>query len=411
MTSQPSKFWRALATVLSGSVIAQSVPVIASVFIARIFAPSEFGHFSTWLALVTVLTVILTLRLEKTYVILESKELRTQALLITIAVISGLATLGCIGFLALKLLVGMSFPALMGTLICLGSALTASVQASLAWQAANGYFKSLSICRVVYTTGVAACQIGFGLLYPSSISMVSGYILGQVICILFSFLLVIKLQHSAFEIPRRRDIIFFVTQHKKFPTFSLPADFLNTLIAQFPVVYISNYIGALEAGLYAMSIKVLGAPIGLLGAGVLDVFRRSAAQEFRAEGHCKTSYLRTLKLLISLSVLITVGLFFCIDSIFEVFFGKGWAGSASIATLLLPMFAMRLVASPLSYIVYIADRQHIDLMWQVCLCIMTVSVFLVGSEFEAALWHYSMAYTALYGVYLWMSFRISWGLS
>ena len=41
--------------------------------------------------------------------------------------------------------------------------------------------------------------------------------------------------------------------------------------------FIGAYIGVLEAGVYAMAIKVLGAPIGLLGAAVLDVFRREAA--------------------------------------------------------------------------------------------------------------------------------------
>ena len=102
-----------------------------------------------------------------------------------------------------------------------------------------------------------------------------------------------------------------------------------------------------------------------------------------------------------------IGVYFLADIIFVRLFGPDWSTSAQIAILLLPMFAMRLIASPLSYIVYIADRQQVDLMWQILLAITTVLVFLTSDGFLAIIQNYALAYAALYIIYLYISYNIS----
>ena len=57
-------FWRNVVAVLTGTVAAQSIPLLASLLIARLFAPADFGLFATWLAVVLVAAVAVTGRFE-----------------------------------------------------------------------------------------------------------------------------------------------------------------------------------------------------------------------------------------------------------------------------------------------------------------------------------------------------------
>ena len=152
-----SRFWAALLTVLSGSVVAQSIPVIASIFIARIFTPDQFGLFASWLGLVMTLAVGITLRLEKTFVILANELERTRAFFSTVTIVWSIVVVTCLVCYLMSIFVS----GLLLHLIVLGaiaSGLTATTQALQSWFNANGYFSSLSIVRIIQTFFIAIFQ-------------------------------------------------------------------------------------------------------------------------------------------------------------------------------------------------------------------------------------------------------------
>ncbi|RFQ15133.1 translocase [Pseudomonas sp. ATCC 13867] len=215
------------------------------------------------------------------------------------------------------------------------------------------------------------------------------------------------------NLPKKSELlaytINFWKKYRRFPIFSLPASFINTAAIQLPVLIVAGRFGSDIAGLLAMTIKVLGAPIGLLGKSVLDVFVRHAASSYRERGECREEYIKTFYAL-------TLGsLAFCFimalsgENLFILAFGQEWSHAGKIAVWLLPMFALRFIASPLSYMVYIADKQHLDLIWQIGLLGVTLACLAWISEYKLALQAYSISYAALYLIYLAMSYRFSQG--
>lgn len=195
----------------------------------------------------------------------------------------------------------------------------------------------------------------------------------------------------------------------RFPKLSLPADVINTVAGQLPILIIATRFGADVAGLLAMTVKVLGAPIGLLGRAVLDVFKRHASTAFRARGECRAEYLRTFKVLGLASIVFSCVMFFISESLFAFVFGENWRVSGTIAVWMLPLFAMRFMASPLSYMVYIVGKQHVDLIWQVVLLILTVFSLSLLHPYSLSLQIYSIGYGLLYVIYLFMSYHFSLG--
>ena len=162
-------------------------------------------------------------------------------------------------------------------------------------------------------------------------------------------------------------------------------------------------------GWLALTMRMLGGPISLLGAAVLDVFRRHAAQSWREHGQCRGDYMRAFKVLGGASALFVLALAPSSEALFQFAFGAPWRMAGTIAFWLLPMFAFRFVASPLSYMFYVADKQHIDLLWQFTLLCMTLASLLLPASYSAALQIYSLGYSGMYIIYLLLSYRFSLG--
>jgi O-antigen/teichoic acid export membrane protein len=78
-----------------------------------------------------------------------------------------------------------------------------------------------------------------------------------------------------------------------------------------------------------------------------------------------------------------------------------------MAIWLAPFFALRFVASPLSYIFYVAGRQNIDLIWQICLLATVVLALTLPHDVRATVIAYGYGYSAMYLIYLVLGYRSS----
>jgi O-antigen/teichoic acid export membrane protein len=398
--------------VLTGTVAAQSIPLLGSLVIARIYAPAEFGLFSAWLGMVMMAAVVVTGRFEMTLAVEADGAPRRFAMV---------ATLGTI-------LMASLFFALVAGVVYLSGGLPDQVKPGMvilfvpatllvgvthtwqAWAAAEGNYRGLSWIRISQAFVVTVTQIGAGLISPTAYGMLLGHVLGLAAGIGFAMYF---MPINPFAIGGKAKFwaslkTFWVNQ-RRFPMLALPADTINAASGQLPLLLIASRFGVEASGLFALTVRVLGAPIGLLGAAVLDVFKRSAASSYRDKGHCKEEYAHTFWLLATGGGVLALCVMFEPERLFVVAFGEPWRQAGTIAIWLMPMFALRFVASPLSYVFYIAGKQQIDLVWQCALLAMTLFSFMLPTSFEASIKLYSIGYSLLYVVYAILSYHYSKG--
>uniref|UniRef100_UPI00333FCD3F oligosaccharide flippase family protein n=1 Tax=Castellaniella defragrans TaxID=75697 RepID=UPI00333FCD3F len=404
------RYWRSVGSVLTGTVLAQVIPVIGSLVLARLYVPADFGIFSAWLGIVLILGVVLTGRFETALAIEFDGEPRR------LAVLSTLATAGLVAC-AVAILCGVSvqlIPGIIGdqtpvmVIFLIPAALAvAMAQTWQSWAAAEGRYRQLSMMRIAQAGAITLIQIIVGVFHAAADALAISYLLGQIIGLVASLYLM-----PLGVLPGRQVLAIiqdFWRRHRRFPLYSLPAGVISTAAAQLPVLIVASRFGADIAGLLAMSMRILGAPIGLLGKSVLDVFKRHAAASFRQRGECRSDYLRTFKVLALSSCVFCMIMIIISEPFFALAFGETWRDAGKISIWLLPLFALRFIASPLSYMAYIAGKQHIDLIWQVFLFAMTLASLNISQNYVYALQAYSAGYSLLYAVYLVMSYRFSLG--
>lgn len=405
-----STFWKSVGSVLTGTAIAQIIPVAGTLIIARQYEPDQFGVFSVWLGLVLLLGVVLTGRFEAALAIEHDGEPRRLGLLSTVATAclgAAVALLICLIVMTVAPEISRGLPVSLVAILVPAAFAIALAQTWQSWAAAEGRYRHLSFMRIVQAAAVTLVQILVGCFSPTAFGLASAYLIGLGIGLVLSMFLM-----PPGRFPRHmaiKSISSFWQRHRRLPTFSLPADTINTAAAQLPVLLVAGRFGGEVAGLLAMAMRMLGAPIGLLGKSVLDVFKRHAATSYRERGECRADYVRTFRVLSAASLLFGVVLFFTAEPLFALAFGEKWREAGTIAVWLIPMFAFKFMASPLSYMVYIAAKQHVDLVWQVALLAMTFTALTVPVGHEAALQGYSVGYSLLYVIYLMMSYRFSLG--
>lgn len=409
MTVLMFSFWRSVLVVLTGSAVAQVIPLIGSLIIARLFTPAEFGQFATWIGFVAVGAVAITGRYEMALAIEQDRLARRVATRATLLVVlCGGIVITLVAALCVRFELLGSITSKLVLLIGPTAAVVAVSQTLQSWAAAEGNYRDLGIIRITQAGAITGTQILVGLFDPSAFGLALAQLFGAV----FGMLLVQQrlslvrekvIGESAFG------LIDFLYRQRRFPILALPADLVNTVAAQLPLLIVANRFGTDIAGLLALTLRIVGAPIGLLGASVLDVFRRRSASGYALRGECQEEYIDTLRILALGSGFVVFFLLITAEPAFALAFGETWRKSGTFATWLMPMFALRFVASPLSYMFYVANKQHLDLMWQLSLLAITLTSLCLPSSPELAIQVYGMGYAFLYCIYLAMSYSLSKG--
>lgn len=371
----------------------------------------SFGSYAAWLSVCTIGAVVSTGRLEASLALSSDGREREVALS---SCASTIASLGlCLGLSLAATGVFLEWPegvtAPLAVLIPAGVLTIASSQTILSYSAATGAFRAMSLQRISYALVVAISQIVAGIIDPSPETLAIGFVLGGLFGAVVST--------RALEFTDRADALRLHLPralahwrlHWRFPAIALPADVTNATAAQLPTLLITAKFGAAAGGAYAMAYRALGAPLSIIGTAALDVFKRSASARYRLENSCREEYLATVRLLVPVALAIAVLGYALVRPVFALAFGSEWQLAGEFAQILVPLFALRLVASPLSFVFYLANAQYQDLAWQLALLCVTWTTLSRADDLKSGLGNYALAYGTMYVIYLVMSYRLSKG--
>jgi O-antigen/teichoic acid export membrane protein len=409
MKLSASPFWKHVITVLTGTVAAQALPLLAAPLITRLCTPEDLGAFSVWLGMIAIASVVATLRLEQA-MILDHGLVEQQTCFSVVAYFATLLALiiTLFGLIArawgIPQALNMSWFGLLT--IGIGMWLTAYMQTILAYATSYRAFGNAALAKVWGAGAIAFGQLSLLIVGLGGVALMAGQLIGLAIGLTAAIRLLSPPRASIATKPtdsQRK----YLKKHQAFWRFALPADLLNTVAAQLPLFLIGAKHGVLAAGLFALTRRVMAAPCSLLAASIQEVFKREAAHEFQTLGNCKKVYERTFKALFLLGCGPTLFIFVFATDFFAWVFGEPWRAAGEFARILAPLYFLNFIASPLSYVFYVTGKQKFDLIWQVALLMMTITVFSAPLTLNESLWSYTIGYSSLYIIYLSLSYRFS----
>ncbi len=376
-----SEFSRNVLTLMTGTTIAQAIPIVISPILTRIYTPEDFGVFALYIGIVSFIAIVATARYEMAIVLPKSEKeainILALSILITLSIVF-VITLIIIFFkeTILNILNANSLGNIL-YLVPLSTLLAGLAQSFNYWSNRKEYFKNMSNAQIAQSLSIGVSQ---PLLKYSGIN--SGLILGNIVGRFVSvFVLIhkfIKNDRTSLDYIKKEVMIEQMIKYKDFPLVNSLHAFSDIVRNSGSVMLISSFFGSTILGFYSLSLRVLQLPIGIIGSALGQVLYKKFSSLYN-DNQPLYPYVKSIMIKLILVGLPIFGiLFFIAPDLFAFVFGEKWRVAGEYSQLLIPYLFMNFLASPISSIFLILDMQKLNFYISIIGTGMLIGTFWVG---------------------------------
>lgn len=406
-----SPFSRNVMTLMTGSFVAQSIPIAISPILTRLYTPEEFGVLALFVTISTILSVLVTARYEQA-ILLPEKEL--EAIHITKLCLV-IALIMSVGFLILimlfhDLIVDFFNEPTLSFWLYFIPVVTLSVGV---FNALNYYFlrhkkfKSIASSEVYKSSFSGAFQLVLGLLKEG----VLGLLLGKIVSVLIAPIYLWRKTDFSLVYFSFTDLKIVARRYIGFSKYMMWGSLFNNLSNYatqllIPVFYSTNLLG-----FFALVFRVMGAPYTFISQSVGQVFIEEAVREKKVNGHAKVIVKKVFWQLTALSAFGFGGAYFFLEELFALVFGEEWRVAGSYAKYMLPFFMIKFIVSPLTNIHAVFEVLKLSFILQLIMLALSISCIIYAHfssiEFEEFLILFSGVLSLFYLIRLYIIWKIA----
>jgi len=336
-----------IITLMSGTLIAQVITLAVIPVLTRLYTPVEFGLYSLFLSIIVIVGSISSLKYDQA-IMLPKEDKDAQALVF----LSFLITLGIsfLSFLVIALFYDFFVDYFEGMkyaiwLIPFAVLLTGLIQIFTAYSSRKQYYKMLASTRVANSATLVSVQTLSRYFFKFD-----GLILGKILADIVTFFLLFgqhyKKQTLHLKSISKRRLQVNAKRHEHFPKYQSISSFLNAISQNLPILLLASFYSAEEAGFYALAIRVLQAPVGLIGGSTRQVYYQRASKLYSENKDIFSIFSKTTFSLLKIFIGPFIIVLFFGEPLFSFLFGAQWAESGTIAQILILWILFLFINSP-----------------------------------------------------------------
>ncbi|MDA9092931.1 oligosaccharide flippase family protein [Polaribacter sp.] len=370
-----STFYKNILIMFKGTLIAQIIAVISSLFIAKIYGSEAYGILSVFIGFSSIVSVFNSLQLDNYIVTCKDKLTRHHwfnFLFLLIPIMTVIGTLLLLPFYLIFIDKGIEIHVLIFILL---SAILLSYNKTHEFLLTNHKkFSPISFGKILLVLINVLFQFTFyvkfklyGLVYSSFISLL-------VVTLYFSFKNKIHFKAIDFKIIRSN-----LKKNNSIITFLLPSRFINNLASQSIPLFIFAFFSLKDAGIYFFCQKILTMPLFIISSSISTVYFERASslmttskkELFNATK--KIIRFNILTMFLFLVLLNTVGVY-----LLELFLTDNWINLRLYLLVLSFLVLSRSSFSPISNIIVVLDKNNVSLFFNVYLLLVNSIAFYIG---------------------------------
>lgn len=357
------KFVRHVMTLVSGTVIAQGISLAFSFVLARIYDADDFGYFSAFIGILSILAIAATGSYDKALMFSTTPRRSIALIVLVFLIATAVSILVAVGGILLALF-SVSLPFgfdHVDTIILLpaGIILMACLQLFTYRILKDDKTRQLALLKVLQSILTGALQTGGGLTGVKS--LVLGYVGGL---FLFAPALARSIAGKVAGLRLRltkRAVLSSAIRYRRYPKYVCPNELLDVIANQLPSLLIGLFFSIATLGQYGFALRILAGPAALLGQAVSQVFFKSITDPGMTERTARRLMIRVWMYMAAIGLLPFSLLCIGGESIFEWVFGSTWSEAGQMAEILAILLFFRFVSSPTSTIYYRLNLQKAQL--------------------------------------------------
>ncbi len=377
-------FWGNVATLFTGTTIAQAFPVLLLPLITRLYSKEALGIYFIYAGIGYLSKIVVSLQLQLSIVLPKKKKDADNLLIINLLVVLIISVFMflVIFFLHDTIFQHIKEKELLKWLYFMpcSALLLGGFDALSYYFNRDKKYKIISTGKVLKTLSYSIVHITLGLLGFINSGLITGLIIGQFISVSFLFYKLIYRSGFNFEFDLREFRTLFI-KYKDIPLFNTVITFLNMLSNQLPLFLLTRFFDAGAAADYGLASRVVSTPMGLIGQSVGQVFYQEASeirnQNKPLENIVRTTYKRLFKIGIIPFVILAA----FAPLIFNIVFNSNYETSGQITRIIIPWLFLGFLNAPISYIITILNKQKTILLYDTGLLIIRFIALYCGYYF------------------------------
>ena len=381
-----SEFFRNVATLISGTSLAQSFSVVINIVLSKIYTEEDFGVFGLYMSILNITVIFSTAKYELAILLPKSEKESVNLL--------GLSALISVGISILLLLI--LIPA--NSLICrwlgsdqistwlyfipLSTLLVGWFTSFRNYSNRQKKYKLIAGANIGQSVSNSLVKLGLGFLIAGAAGLIFGVIFGQLVGILVFFAVHWRFKGASAGWIKWSEMKRLARKYSLFPRYNMWQGLINNLSGAFPVFILSSYFSTGMAGFYTFGYMILYRPVNL----VANAFYQVMFQRFVEKKHENRAlhpevllYLKRTTQVILLPFIVS-GIFF--PEIFVFIFGNEWMEAGRYAQIILPWIFMVCLVMPLTFIPDLYKKQRVAMIIDAIKLVARLGGLMVGVIME-----------------------------
>jgi len=378
-----SEFTRNVLTLMTGTTIAQAIPIAISPILTRIYTPEDFGIFALYISIASILSLIATGRYELA-IMLPTKDkdaVNIVALSLFISFFVSFIALLIVSIFNTQITSLLGNPDISSWLyfIPLTVLFTGIYQSFNYWSNRKKEYKRLATSKVIQSTTTATTNLSMGFAGFGSSGLVLASVLGQGVVASFLAQRVYKEGLYRLKDIETIKILVMLKKYKKLPLFNLPNALIDGIRVSGISILIAKNFTTASLGQFSLAWKIVQTPTALIGSSLSQVFFQKIATAKRADLYLIVTKFLLKSTLISLPIFLFIYIF--AEDIFAIVFGQEWRLAGEIASLLSPWIFFNFLTAPMGNLFIVLNRQEIVLVVSLFYMLVPLMILLTLHQF------------------------------
>ena len=371
-----------IVTLLTGTLMAQAIMLLFIPILTRIYNPSEFGIYSLFFAIASMVGMVSSLSYEQA-IMLPKSDRDAQVLVFFSTIITIVVTI----ILAIVIYIFKEFfieyfknRTYMLWLLPFATFSIGLLQVFDAYSTRKEFYRKIATTKMGASIATVTIQSGSRYIFK-----LNGLVVGKMLSDIFAlFLLIsfhIKKQTLRLKYLSKRRLKANIKRHENFPKYQMASNLTNSISQNIPLFMFSALFSPAISGFYALTYRVMQVPMILISSSTRSVYYQKASKMYANREDIYPLYKKTTLGLIKIFIAPLIIIIFFGKEIFSFIFGNEWIESGLIAQISVIWFMFSFISPPTTVMFNILSLQRVRLIVQITTLFLRALTIYIGYYF------------------------------
>jgi O-antigen/teichoic acid export membrane protein len=357
-----SEFWSSVAKLSAGQIIGQTITLLATLVLSRIYSSADYGSYGIIASTATIIISIIDLAIDSSIMVAKTDDDSRRIFTVSFLIQTTLLCVVCLGMIIIspyKMFFTTTFSYNLSVFLMALYIISNSLYSKM-----RIYVNRLKKNNILFWNSIinAGCtvlvSIPLGLLNFGFIGLLSTSILAG----LLSFFQMLRADNPFKKINGWGEIKQTIIESKNYILYQYPSNVMGNTAANIPNQMLYNSFGDAMLGQYSMCNKIFSMPLKLIATPIQTVYFRTVAQSPNENEKISDFTFGFIKKMMYIAIFPIVLVMTFGENIFSFLLGNQWDEAGLIAAIMCPYFFFYFCYSCITYLRVAIGKQKVNLV-------------------------------------------------